>query len=127
MAQVRPHDQALREAVQAGQGTNQEGWCFKFIQTNFDFYFEQICLYSKKKSDYKAGVRENPELDLYGSWQTRPYEPGYAQNGKVPRNDFGNVELFQPCMLPHGCVHLRNMPNLLRTCRKLNIDCAAVT
>lgn len=28
-------------------------------------------------------------------------------------------------MLPHGCVHLRNMPNLIKVCRKLKIDCAA--
>jgi len=64
-------------------------------------------------------------LDLYGFWQTKPYEPPIAENGRVPRNDFGNVELFQPCMLPIGCAHLRNMPYLNRVCRKLNIDCAA--
>jgi hypothetical protein len=80
---------------------------------------------SNQKSEYKAGARENPDLDLYGYWQTQQYEPPYAQNGKVPRNEFGNVELFQPCMLPRGCVHLRNMPNLVKVCRKLNIDCAA--
>lgn len=28
-------------------------------------------------------------------------------------------------MLPHGCVHLRNMPNLIKVCRKLKIDCVA--
>lgn len=64
-------------------------------------------------------------MDLYGFWQTKQYEPPYAEGGRVPRNDFGNVELFQPCMLPRGCVHLRNMPNLMKVCRKLNIDCAA--
>lgn len=73
----------------------------------------------------KKGVRENPELDLYGFWQTKQYDPPYAENGRVPRNEFGNVELFQPQMLPHGCVHLRGMPNLNRVCRKLKFDCAA--
>lgn len=70
-------------------------------------------------------MRENPELDLYGYWQTKAYDPPYAENGRVPRNEFGNVELFQPQMLPHGCVHLRGMPNLNRVCRKLKFDCAA--
>jgi hypothetical protein len=28
-------------------------------------------------------------------------------------------------MLPIGCVHLKNMPNLNRLCKKLNIDCVA--
>jgi len=62
---------------------------------------------------------------LYGYWQTKEYDPPHAQNGRVPRNEFGNVELFQPRMLPHGCVHLRGMPNLNRVCRKLHLDCAA--
>ena len=33
--------------------------------------------------------------------------------------------MVQPCMLPFGTVHLKDMPNLNRLCRKLNIDCAA--
>ncbi|XP_075288433.1 DNA repair protein complementing XP-C cells isoform X2 [Opisthocomus hoazin] len=42
---------------------------------------------------------------------------------KVPRNEYGNVYLFLPCMLPIGCVQLR-LPNLNRLARKLDIDCA---
>lgn len=46
---------------------------------------------------------------------------------QVPRNDYGNVYLFKPCMLPVGCVHLR-LPNLHRVAKKLGIDAApAVT
>lgn len=76
-------------------------------------------------SDYKNGCRENPDLDTYGWWQTKPYDPPIAENGRIPLNEFGNVELFQPCMLPKGTVHLKKMPNLNRICRKLKIDCAA--
>jgi xeroderma pigmentosum group C-complementing protein len=65
--------------------------------------------------------------ELYGEWQTDPYDPPVAVNGIVPRNQFGNVELFQPCMLPIGTVHL-NVPGLARIAAKLGIDCvAAVT
>ena len=63
--------------------------------------------------------------ELFGFWQTKEYDPPIAENGRVPRNEFGNVELFQPNMLPIGCVHLKNMPNLNRLCRKLDIDCVA--
>uniref|UniRef100_A0A8C0EIK5 p125 n=1 Tax=Bubo bubo TaxID=30461 RepID=A0A8C0EIK5_BUBBB len=42
---------------------------------------------------------------------------------KVPRNEYGNVYLFLPSMLPVGCVQLR-LPNLNRVARKLDIDCA---
>lgn len=43
-------------------------------------------------------------------------------DGKVPRNEFGNVYLFLPSMMPVGCVQL-NLPNLHRVARKLDIDC----
>ena len=42
---------------------------------------------------------------------------------QVPRNEYGNVDLFQPSMLPIGCVQLR-LPSLNVVARKLNIDVA---
>ena len=60
--------------------------------------------------------------ELYGFWQTDPYDPPVASDGIVPRNSFGNVELFQPQMLPVGTVHLK-IPGLARIASKLNIDC----
>ncbi|XP_033647621.1 DNA repair protein complementing XP-C cells homolog [Asterias rubens] len=64
----------------------------------------------------------DPVLPLYGKWQTELYIPPPAKDGKVPRNEYGNVELFQPSMLPMGTVHL-HVPGLNRTARKLGIDC----
>lgn len=66
-------------------------------------------------------------LELFGYWQTQDYEPPTAEDGIVPRNAYGNVELFKPCMLPKKTVHLQ-LPSLNRICKKLGIDCAqAVT
>jgi len=62
--------------------------------------------------------------DLFGEWQTEPYSPPIAQNGIVPKNEFGNVYLFQPNMIPIGTVHLRE-PGIGRLCRKLQIDYAS--
>ena len=45
-------------------------------------------------------------MELFGEWQVEPYDPPTAKDGKVPRNEFGNVELFKPSMLPKGCVHV---------------------
>ncbi|XP_058246091.1 DNA repair protein complementing XP-C cells isoform X1 [Hemibagrus wyckioides] len=71
--------------------------------------------------------KDEKDLPLFGLWQTEEYQPPVAINGKIPRNDFGNVYMFQPSMLPVGCVHL-HLPNLNRVARKLNLDCApAVT
>ncbi|GAB1291079.1 DNA repair protein complementing XP-C cells homolog [Apodemus speciosus] len=62
------------------------------------------------------------DLALYGHWQTEEYQPPVAVDGKVPRNEFGNVYLFLPSMMPVGCVQM-NLPNLHRVARKLGIDC----
>ena len=45
-------------------------------------------------------------LAVFGRWQTAEYVPPRASGGKVPRNEYGNVELFKPSMLPGGTVHL---------------------
>ena len=44
-------------------------------------------------------VKDEP-LEVFGHWQTELYVPPPAVNGKVPRNEYGNVELFKPWMLP---------------------------
>lgn len=62
-------------------------------------------------------------LELFGIWQTKEYEPPVAENGVVPRNAYGNVEMFKDCMLPIGTVHLE-LPGLNKICKKLNVDCA---
>ncbi|XP_066554275.1 DNA repair protein complementing XP-C cells isoform X2 [Amia ocellicauda] len=82
---------------------------------------------ARKARILDAENRDKDDLPLFGRWQTEEYQPPVAVEGKVPRNDYGNVYLFRPCMLPIGCVHMR-VPNLHRVARKLGIDCApAVT
>ncbi|XP_072798033.1 DNA repair protein complementing XP-C cells isoform X2 [Vicugna pacos] len=72
-------------------------------------------------------LQDQNDLGLFGRWQTEEYQPPVAVDGKVPRNEFGNVYLFLPSMMPVGCIQL-NLPNLHRVARKLGIDCAqAVT
>lgn len=34
------------------------------------------------------------------------YEPPEAKDGIVPRNEYGNVDLFKKSMLPKGTVHI---------------------
>ncbi|XP_078298844.1 DNA repair protein complementing XP-C cells isoform X2 [Panthera onca] len=67
-------------------------------------------------------LQDQNDLGLFGRWQTEEYQPPVAVDGKVPRNEFGNVYLFLPSMMPVGCVQL-NLPNLHRIARKLDIDC----
>ena len=50
-------------------------------------------------------IKDQP-LELFGKWQTTQYVPPVAKDGKVPRNEYGNVDLFKECMLPKGTVHI---------------------
>ena len=63
------------------------------------------------------------DLPLYGDWQTEWYKAPTAQNGVVPRNEFGNVELFKPWMLPKKSVHV-DLPGSYALARRLKIDAA---
>lgn len=64
-----------------------------------------------------------PMVELFGPWQVEDYVPPVAENGVVPRNEHGNVELFKPCMLPIGCVHIR-LPGIQHIAKRLEIDAA---
>ncbi|XP_054710743.1 DNA repair protein complementing XP-C cells-like [Uloborus diversus] len=69
-------------------------------------------------------ILKDVPLELFGFWQTEPYQPPVAKDGKVPRNDYGNVELFRGYMLPVGTVHIQ-IPGINRIAQKLGIDCSA--
>ena len=58
-----------------------------------------------RKQLLQKAITDKP-LEVFGRWQTAEYVPPRAVGGKVPRNDYGNVELFKPSMLPGGTVHL---------------------
>ncbi|XP_041764645.1 DNA repair protein complementing XP-C cells-like [Anopheles merus] len=67
--------------------------------------------------------RQPADLELFGYWQTEDYIPPEPVNGIVPRNAYGNIEIFKECMLPKGTVHLKQY-GLSYVCRKLGIDYA---
>ncbi|EIW81219.1 Rad4-domain-containing protein [Coniophora puteana RWD-64-598 SS2] len=64
---------------------------------------------------------------LYARNQTDLYKPPPIENGKVPKNDFGNIDLYVPSMLPPGGVHIP-FKGVAKIARKLGFDFAeAVT
>ncbi|XP_052867437.1 DNA repair protein complementing XP-C cells homolog [Anopheles cruzii] len=80
---------------------------------------------AKSKYDRFTGTATASDqmVELFGEWQVQDYEPPVAKDGLVPRTAYGNVDLFKPCMLPKGTVHLQ-LPGLNRICRRLRVDCA---
>ena len=63
---------------------------------------------SRPKYDRLSGTYlSDLPLELFGYWQVEDYKPPKVENGVIPRNAYGNVDLFMECMIPEGAVHLR--------------------
>ncbi|KDQ62732.1 hypothetical protein JAAARDRAFT_190020 [Jaapia argillacea MUCL 33604] len=76
---------------------------------------------NKKETD--EGIMQG----LYAEFQTELYHPPPVVNGKIPKNDFGNIDLYVPSMLPVGAVHIP-YKGTAKIARQLGFDYAeAVT
>ncbi|KAF7298687.1 hypothetical protein MIND_00815900 [Mycena indigotica] len=55
-----------------------------------------------------AGEEEQGEVmtGLYAFSQTELYVPDPVVDGVIPKNNFGNIDLYVPSMLPAGAVHI---------------------
>ena len=79
---------------------------------------------ARPKWDKRLGdwIRNLP-LDLYGYWQTDEWDPGEVVDGKVPRNEFGNVDLFKPCKcfvcqnILNSCISINLAVSVRKICR----------
>ncbi|TFK33041.1 hypothetical protein BDQ12DRAFT_716098 [Crucibulum laeve] len=60
---------------------------------------------------------------LYARSQTEMYVPDPVIDGKVPKNNFGNIDLYVPSMLPRGAVHVP-FKGVAKIARKLVFDFA---
>jgi xeroderma pigmentosum group C-complementing protein len=71
--------------------------------------------------------------NLYTEEQTKLYVPPPIVNGRVPKNDFGNLDIYVPSMVPEGGVHLPckspdfNLEYALTAKRRRSISCSANT
>ncbi|KAG9300652.1 hypothetical protein G9A89_023450 [Geosiphon pyriformis] len=80
---------------------------------------------TKKKLAKMAELYDEPprESGLYAEWQTEPYQPKPVVNGKIPKNTYGNVDLFKPNMCPIGAVHIP-IHGISKIAKQLDIDFA---
>ncbi|GAA5905976.1 hypothetical protein JCM5296_001306 [Sporobolomyces johnsonii] len=69
---------------------------------------------------------EVDDQPLYSEDQTEVYVPPPVEDGKVPKNMFGNIDLFVPSMLPEGAVHLPSKV-AVKCAKLLGIDYAEAT
>ncbi|GLB38652.1 putative rad4 beta-hairpin domain 2 [Lyophyllum shimeji] len=76
----------------------------------------------REAGDSGASVEETMQ-GLYARSQTEVYQPGPVVNGIVPKNNFGNVDLYVPSMLPRGAVHVP-FKGVAKIAKKLGFDFA---
>ncbi|KZV92249.1 Rad4-domain-containing protein [Exidia glandulosa HHB12029] len=82
-----------------------------------------------RRREVEAAAAEGEETlqGLYSYAQTKVYVPPPIVDGKVPKNDFGNLDLYVPSMLPAGAVHIPHK-GTAKIARQLGFDFAeAVT
>lgn len=60
---------------------------------------------------------------LYSREQTDWIIPPPIEDGKIPKNAYGNIDCFVPSMVPKGAVHVP-LKGTVRICKKLEIDFA---
>ncbi|KAL7938721.1 hypothetical protein V8C35DRAFT_86385 [Trichoderma chlorosporum] len=84
----------------------------------------------KRVQNKRSRYEEEEEQDegaagtpIYTVDQTEMYEPPPVRNGRVPKNKFGNIEVYVPSMVPKGGVHIVS-EYARRAAYALGIDCA---
>ncbi|EJD41269.1 Rad4-domain-containing protein [Auricularia subglabra TFB-10046 SS5] len=82
-----------------------------------------------RRREVEAAAAEGNETlqGLYSFAQTQMYTPPPVVDGKILKNDFGNIDLYVPSMLPQGAVHIAHK-GTAKIARQLGFDYAeAVT
>jgi xeroderma pigmentosum group C-complementing protein len=60
----------------------------------------------RRQDDEMEEDEENAGTPLYTESQTEAYEAPPVVNGRVPKNSYGNLDIYVPSMVPAGGVHL---------------------
>uniref|UniRef100_V5EFH2 Uncharacterized protein n=2 Tax=Kalmanozyma brasiliensis (strain GHG001) TaxID=1365824 RepID=V5EFH2_KALBG len=81
---------------------------------------------ANKRAEEQAKLegREVAQEGLYAEFQTQLYvPPPVGEDGVIPTNGFGNIDLFVPSMLPAGAVHLA-YSGVAKVAKKLGVPYA---
>lgn len=58
---------------------------------------------------------------LYAEFQTEIYVPPPVVRGRIPKNQYGNLDVYVPTMIPPGAIHLQH-PEARNAARILRVD-----
>ena len=81
----------------------------------------------KRREDDLEDTGDDDDLGvgLYSVNQTVEYQPAPVIDGKIPKNAYGNLDVYTPSMIPPGASHI-NHPETRRIAKLLGIDYADV-
>ncbi|KAF3024124.1 hypothetical protein E8E14_005159 [Neopestalotiopsis sp. 37M] len=74
-------------------------------------------------AEAEARTGEKVLQPLYSEEQTDWIIPPPIENGVIPKNDYGNIDMFAEHMCPEGAIHLPYR-GAVRVCKRLGIDYA---
>ncbi|KAI7328706.1 Rad4-domain-containing protein [Hortaea werneckii] len=77
----------------------------------------------REMEDAQRETGEKLKQGLYSWDQTDWIIPPPIENGVIPKNAFGNMDVYVPTMVPRGAIHLP-LKGSAKLCRKLGIDYA---
>lgn len=83
----------------------------------------QVKAGSKPMKSVKSKNGMDSQVHLFGGWQTQALAIPPCKDGKVPRGQHGNVDLWTPDHLPVGAVHI-NIPHARVAATKVGVDFA---
>ena len=71
--------------------------------------------------DEASDVEENAGTAMYAAFQTVAYQAPPVVNGRIPKNVYGNLDIYVPSMVPSGGVHVSH-PETAKAAKILGID-----
>lgn len=117
---LRKHVLQLKNArgwMQQGRAVKPDEIPLKFIKT-------RAYTIEHKRAQVAAEMEGREEQDpLFAFSQTEPYRAPPVVDGRVPKNQYGRLDLFVPSMLPPGGAHV-NHPRAARAAQRQGVHYA---
>ncbi|KAH8550677.1 hypothetical protein BGW37DRAFT_521343 [Umbelopsis sp. PMI_123] len=82
-----------------------------------------VTLEKKRAKEIARQDGEDLQVGCYAYWQTEKFRPQQVIDGVIPKNAFGNVDLYQPDMCPIGATHIP-IQGIAKIAKKLGVDFA---
>ena len=117
------------EVCRTGESWHKEGRAIKPGQHPWKMVPIRAVTLTRKREVEEAerDTGEKQKQGLYARNQTDWIIPPPIEDGRIPKNAYGNIDCFVPTMIPKGAVHIP-LRKTVMICKKLGIDYAeAVT